>query len=133
MLLIPAVLFSRFRDRKKQGQSAGDSGRNGELWKRAILFVLPILLYAGGSKGLAGLVHATSEESQEILTVPIMQLARVWNAEPESFSLEEKEAMELLMDSPDAWELYNPVLSDQVKLHFDSAAYRQDRGAFWRL
>ncbi len=133
VLLVPAVLFSRFRGRKKRGQSAGDSGRNGDLWKRAILFVLPILLYAGGSKGLAGLVHATSEESQEILTVPIMQLARVWNAEPESFSLEEKEAMELLMDSPDAWELYNPVLSDQVKLHFDSAAYRQDRGAFWRL
>ena len=133
MLLVPAVLFSRSRGRKKQDRSAGDSGRNGELWKRAVLFALPLLLYAGGSKGLAGLVHATSEESQEILTVPIMQLARVWNAEPESFSSEEKEAMELLMDSPDAWELYNPVLSDQVKLHFDSAAYRQDRGVFWRL
>ena len=133
MLLVPAVLFSRSRGRKKQDRSAGDTGRNGELWKRTVLFALPLLLYAGGSKGLAGLVHATSEESQEILTVPIMQLARVWNAEPESFSSEEKEAMELLMDSPDAWELYNPVLSDQVKIHFDNAAYRQDRGVFWRL
>ncbi len=111
--------------RKKEGRR--------HFWRRAVLFLLPVLLYLGVSKGLAFSVSATSEESQEILTVPIMQLSRVWNAEPESFSEEEGEEMRALMDPSDSWELYNPVLSDQVKVHFNNAAYRADRAAFWRL
>ena len=121
-----------------------------------VFFLLPLLLYLGCSQGLAAATHADSSESQEILTVPIMQLARVWNAEPDSFSKEEKALMYELMASEEqtvdsestdsesaadsdtgtetlGWEYYNPVLSDQVKLRFRSDVYRSNRGAFWRM
>ncbi len=153
VLLAPATAFAAGKRNAREGKTAKSQSRSAgtakreawggqnlrqkercrRFWRKAVLFLLPVLLYLGVSKGLAFSVLATSEESQEILTVPIMQLSRVWNAEPESFSEEEREEMRALMDPSDSWELYNPVLSDQVKIHFNNAAYRADRAAFWKL
>lgn len=147
VLLLAAVAFDAGKRKARKGKAAKNQdkpagtarreGKTGEEWRNllrsALLFLLPLILYLGASKGLAFSVSATSEESQEILTVPIMQLARVWNAEPDSFPEEEKKEMRELMEPSDSWELYNPVLSDQVKIHFNNAAYRADRGTFWKL
>ena len=126
------------RGAEKKSEEAGgsrkeESGLCRKWAGRVLLFLLPLALYFGASKGLILLTGAASAESQEILTVPIMQLARVWNASPEDFSEEEKQAMESFMEPGDAWSAYNPVLSDQVKLHFDSAAYRENKALFWKL
>lgn len=122
---------------KKSGESGNgrkeESGLCRKWAGRALLFLLPLALYLGGTKGMILVTGASSAESQEILTVPIMQLARVWNASPEDFSEEEKQAMESFMEPGEAWSAYNPVLSDQVKLHFDSAAYRENKASFWKL
>lgn len=130
---------------------------------KAALYLLPLLLYALLSEGLVLATGASHAESQEILTVPIMQLARVWNADPSAFDEGERQLMLQLMEEdgdPSAasgqkedmqedtqeestadaqlqtqsgWDYYNPVLSDQVKLRFRSDYYRSHRGDFWRL
>ncbi len=108
---------------------------------RILILVLPLLLYKGVSLCLSSALHADSSESQEILTVPIMQLARVWVSDPDSFTAEEVSLMRELMAPVNGeeengrlgWDYYNPVLSDQVKLRFRSDVYRADSGGFWRL
>ena len=153
VVIIGAAGFVRWiRSAMASHEGDGEKGRASAI----ALFLLPLLLYLGCSQGLAAATHADSSESQEILTVPIMQLARVWNAEPDSFSKEEKALMYELMASEEqtidsestdsesaadsdagtemlGWEYYNPVLSDQVKLRFRSDVYRLNRGAFWRM
>ena len=137
LLLLLAFGLRAGKKKMQDGTTAKNRGRAAGIVKRearrALLLALPLLLYLGASKGLALFVSATSEESQEILTVPIMQLARVWNAQQDTFSEEERDEMEALMKPSDSWELYNPVLSDQVKIHFNNTAYRADRAAFWKL
>ena len=126
---------------------------------KAALYLLPLLLYALLSEGLLLATGASHAESQEILTVPIMQLARVWNADPSAFDEGERKLMLQLMEengepegaseqeedtqeenravaqrqTQSGWDYYNPVLSDQVKLRFRSDWYRSHRGDFWRL
>ncbi len=75
---------------KRRRNCQGALGRAG---KRAALYLLPLVLYVLVSKGLILATGAANAESQEILTVPIMQLARVWNADPSSFTEEDKEFM----------------------------------------
>lgn len=150
----------RHRDRDKNNRNR-DKNNDKKLTtavNRAGLYLLPLLLYALLSKGLILATGATHAESQEILTVPIMQLARVWNADPSSFDEGERGLMLQLMEQEDeglqeragrgtdtddgtaaaaepvsGWDYYNPVLSDQVKLRFRSDYYREHRGDFWRL
>lgn len=128
-----AFLTKRMRARERIFSPRG--------WRLAVILLLPLALYKGTSYGLASALHADSSESQEILTVPIMQLARVWVSDPDSFTEEETALMQELMapaegeDSGErlGWNYYNPVLSDQVKLRFRSDVYRSDPGAFWKL
>jgi hypothetical protein len=110
--------------------------------RRMVVLLLPLLLYTLFSQGLVRMTNAADAESQEILTVPIMQLARVWNSDRNSFGKGEEELMLQLMGAEEeesensascGWDLYNPVLSDQVKLHFSSSFYREHRSAFWKL
>ena len=101
--------------------------------KRAVVIILlPLVMYGLVNTGLTAVTHATSEESQEILTVPIQQLARTYLSSGEDFSKEEKELMLSLMEERD-WERYNPKLSDQVKVRFDNAVYRNNRSAFFTM
>lgn len=129
---------------KAEEKETGETGAR--LWRKAaertsgrrilgqaVLFLLPLFLYAGSSQLLVRATGAATGESQEILTVPIMQLARVWNASPEDFTEEEMQTMEAFMEPSDGWEAYNPVLSDQVKLHFNNEYYRDNKSDFWKL
>lgn len=139
-------------------EKGGRKGLTGAV-NKAALYLLPLLLYALLSEGLLLATGASHAESQEILTVPIMQLARVWNADPSAFDEEERRLMLQLMEEDgepatasgqeeatqeentaaaqrqmqSGWDYYNPVLSDQVKLRFRSDYYRSHRGDFWRL
>ena len=120
---------------------ASEHVSSGRGWRIAVILLLPLVLYKGASSGLAASLHADSSESQEILTVPIMQLARVWVSDPDSFTAEETVLMQELMAPTEeeetngllGWDYYNPVLSDQVKLRFRSDVYRSAPGTFWKL
>lgn len=81
---------------------------------------------------LQTVLQAQGGESQEMLAVPIQQLARTYQYKPEIFTPKERETLMTFLPEQALAE-YRPKLSDPVKIHFNNEAYRQDRGAFWRL
>lgn len=102
-------------------------------WMRAALAGLcALILTLGVSAGLKTVFHAEDSENQEMLTVPIQQLARTWTLSPEVFTEEEEEVLFSFLPR-EALERYTPKLSDNVKISFNNAAYAQDSSAFWRL
>lgn len=79
--------------------------------------------------GLKAAVHAESGEYQEILTVPIQQMARTYKYAPEAFSEEDREILYEVL-SREALSLYTPRLSDPVKYRFDNAAFAKDKAKY---
>lgn len=77
-------------------------------------------------------LHARNEENQEILTVPIQQLARTYKFNPEAFEPEDVDALHAVLPE-EALVLYNPKLSDPVKVHFRNDVYDADRSKFVKL
>lgn len=132
----------------EQKKAAGVRGR---FLRSFLILLMPVLLFLIVSKGLAAAAHASSGERQEILTVPIMQLGRTWQASADTFTEDEKTLMAELMEplhnetaetdegtAGDArdysgWSVYNPVLSDQLKLRFRSSVYDSRRSDFWKM
>ena len=92
-----------------------------------VLFVYQLI-----SMGLAYVLNADDSEHQEMLTVPIQQLARTWNVYGDEFSEDElKTLYEILPE--DTLKHYTPELSDPVKIGFDNAAYEADPGRYRSL
>lgn len=69
------------------------------------------------------------KEHQEMLTVPIQQLARTYTSDKSSFSEEDqKTLLEILPETSLAH--YTPQLSDMLKLGFDNEAFDKDPGKY---
>lgn len=79
--------------------------------------------------GLKTALHAESGEYQEILTVPIQQMARTYKYAPEVFSKEDREILHEVL-SEEALSLYTPRLSDPVKYRFNNEAFAQDKAKY---
>lgn len=107
----------------------GKKGRRRQLLLLSACAVAGCLLVNGGLK-LA--LHADDSEYQEILTVPIQQLARVYKYAPESFS---KEDLDILYEvlNEEALSLYTPRLSDPVKYRFNNEAFAKEKGRYAAL
>lgn len=101
----------------------------GRLLFLAFCAVAGCLVINGGLK-LA--LHADNSEYQELLTVPIQQLARTCKYAPEVFSEEDMEILHEVLDE-EALSLYTPRLSDPVKYRFDNAAFARDKGRYAKL
>jgi hypothetical protein len=97
------------------------------LW--AVAAILGCLFINGGLKTA---LHAEGGEHQEILTVPIQQLARTYKYTPEVFSREDKETLYEIL-SPEALAQYNAKLSDPVKYRFDNEAFAADKMKYAKL
>lgn len=103
--------------------------RRGQLLFLSVCAVAGCLLINGGLK-LA--LHADDSEYQEILTVPIQQLARTYRYAPEVFSGQDLEILHEVLDE-EALALYTPRLSDPVKYRFDNEAFAGDKGKYAAL
>jgi len=90
------------------------------------------LLYKGVDAALTVILHADDSENQEILTVPIQQLARTYKYSPEIFGEEEKELLFSYIPE-DALKIYDADLSDLVKVNFNNDRYQENASAFWDL
>ena len=99
---------------------------------RAIVFILPLVIYLAATSGLTAAVHATGGEHQEILSVPIQQLARVYKYETDEFRPDQKDLMLRLM-TDENWRSYEPKLSDNVKMTFNNAVYEQNKAQFFQM
>ena len=95
---------------------------------KKVLFMLAavFLSYFLINIGLTASLHAESGENQEILTVPIQQLARTYKFNREVFSSEDIIALHEILPE-EALVLYNPKLSDPVKVRFQNDAYAADK------
>lgn len=96
------------------------------------LLVVIFLLYFLINVGFTAVVHAGSKGKQEILTVPIQQLARTYKFSPESFEPEDVEALYDIL-SEEALALYRPKLSDPVKAQFRYDAFAADKSKYINL
>lgn len=116
LVMIPILLFFQKRYRRR-------------LLGLTLCAVMGYFLVNGGLKTA---LHAQSGEHQEILTVPIQQLARTYKYAPEAFSPEDKATLHEVL-SEDALRLYTPRLSDPVKIHFDNEAFAGDKAKYAAL
>ena len=112
-----------FMKKKATGLQAG---------KTLLYGVLLICLYLILNKGFAFITKASDGEHQEVLTVPIMQLARTYAYEPDAFSQEDREVLFRYLPE-EALQHYTPKVSDGVKISFSNAAYEENSGDFWKL
>lgn len=90
-----------------------------------------VVLYFSVDKGLVAIFHADASENQEMLTVPIMQMARVYNSK-EEISAEDEEILYRYLPK-EALERYVPKVSDGVKIAFNNQEFAEDKGSFLKL
>ena len=103
-----------------------------QLSKLVILMILSFILFAGINQCLKIMTHAKDNEHQEILTVPIQQLARVYKYSPETFTQDELETLYEILPQ-DYLITYNPRISDILKSGFENKAYANNKHKYWKL
>lgn len=102
------------------------------LKKAGFLIAAAFLIYFMINGGLTAVLHAESGGKQEMLTVPIQQLARTYKFNREVFEPEDIAALhEILPD--EALVLYNPKLSDPVKVRFQNNTFSTDKSKYISL
>ncbi len=82
--------------------------------------------------GLTAVLHAEGGEKQEMLTVPIQQLARTYKFNREAFTPEDIATLHEVLPE-EALMLYNPKLSDPVKVRFVNDRFAADKSKYVRL
>lgn len=111
----------------------GERSKKRAAFRKLLLFLLILLtFYEGISIGLVKHTHASKGGAQEILTVPIQQIARSYRANPDLFDEEEKALLFSYLPE-NALKRYTPNLSDPVKVSFENDVYKQNKKNFWRL
>lgn len=103
------------------------------MWKKLLPYCAIIIgvywLYVGPFYQVLGV---TAGGVEEMLSVPLQQIARVYNYEEEAFSEEELEYLHKLVPQ-DCWESYRSTVSDFVKRGFDEEVFREEPMKFVRL
>lgn len=99
------------------------------LKKMALLLAAAFLSYFLVNGALTVALHAEHGENQEILTVPIQQLARTYKFNKEAFEPEDIEALHEVLPE-EALVLYNPKLSDPVKVRFKNEVFAADKSKY---
>lgn len=111
---------------------AGKILKEKDRYHRATFLIAPAVIYFCINFAIGSVLSAETGEHQEMLTVPIQQLARVYHYDKDSFSAKEKEILHTYI-SEEGLSHYTPRISDILKTYFDNAAYEKDKGAFWKL
>lgn len=109
------------------------AGNSRKQWiKIVILMILSVCLYKGSSFCIQKVLSASDNEHQEILTVPIQQLARVYKYSPEIFSEEEKASLYAIL--PENYLItYTPRCSDVLKSGFNNKSYENNPSKYRKL
>lgn len=121
LVLLVFLVFWAFRKKCK-----------GIFRKAAVMFLLPVLLCAGATALMTNLLHASPGGKQEMLTVPIMQLTRVYETDAGAFTGEERALLYQYLPK-EAMDRYSAKLSDPVKVMFDNDRYIENPSGFWKL
>ncbi len=84
------------------------------------------------TSGLTAVLHAEDSENQEMLTVPIQQLARTWKYDGDSMTEEQKEALYEILPE-EVLSYYTPKVSDGVKIAFNNEAFSVNPSRYMKL
>lgn len=94
--------------------------------------LLAAVLCLGVNEGLCRLTGTARGNVREMLCVPMQQLSRAWRDAPQSFTGQEREAMDaFFLDQ--GYLRYDPTLADPVKYTFNTEAFEEDPMRFARL
>ena len=96
------------------------------------MLIAPVVLYLALSGLLSVACRTKGTHHQEILTVPIMQLARVYAYDGTSLSEQEKELIEAYIPKSNL-DKYTPRVSDMVKVDFNNELYEENSSDFWKI
>lgn len=99
-----------------------------------IKLIVAIVIAVALSTALKIGFKASSGEHQEMLTVPIQQISRMYNYYDgeDGFTDEEKEVLYTYL-SEEYLAKYNPKASDYLKYGFNNETYEKDKASFWKL
>ena len=84
------------------------------------------------SAGLTAVLSAEDSENQEILTVPIQQLARTWKYDGDSMTKEQKETLYEILPEEVLF-YYTAKVSDGVKIGFHNEAFSAEPAKYMKL
>ena len=102
-------------------------------WKKTGFFFLSLVIsYSLINGALTFVLHADASENQEILTVSISQIARVYQDGAGNIPKEEEELLYRYLPK-EALENYTPKVTDGVKVHFNNQAFEEDRAGYLKL
>ncbi len=100
--------------------------------KLMIIAVLSVVLFAGANTVLKIATQATDHEHQEILTVPIQQLARTYTYSADVFTPKDIEDLHAYLPEENLI-TYRFRVSDVLKSGFNNAVYERDGASFRSL
>jgi len=103
------------------------------VWKKGLVTFAVILAgYFLVNGAMTMILSADDSENQELLTVPIMQMARVYAYEQDTLSEEDKQTLNEILPH-DALIRYTPKVSDGVKIDFNNEIYSQNPSKYLKL
>ena len=98
----------------------------------AAALVIPVVCYLVFNSVLSAAFSSEVTHHQEMLTVPIMQMARVYKYDRDSLSQEDIDTLTAFIPEKNL-ELYTGRVSDLVKVDFDNDYYEGHKGEFFGL
>lgn len=102
-------------------------------WRRYVLLAAGILILYGAYVGpLYALLSVTPGGVEEMLPVPIQQMARVYHYDRDSLDPEDLELLYRILPQENL-EAYKPTVADPVKSGFDREGFAANPKAFFRL
>lgn len=127
IVFVPFALIIMFRKMRK----SDECNRKGLITVLLIL-IIPVMISLSADKVMEEALCVGGTDNQELLTVPIQQLARTYKYSPDSFSDTEKECLFRYLPE-EAMALYTPRCSDLIKSKFNNKSYEKDRQSFYTL
>lgn len=100
--------------------------------KTCFLLLATFAAYFLISAGLTGILRAENSENQEMLTVPIQQMARTYKYDGDSLTEKQKETLfEILPEK--VLPYYTAKVSDGIKIWFNNKAFSEQPGRYIKL
>ncbi len=102
--------------------------------KRMVLICGIIILCYGIWKGpIFSILHISDSKVAEALSIPLQQMARVTKYEGDRLTQEEKDEIYKYLSIDYLAEVYNPEISDSVKLAFNDQNFEKDKIGFVKI
>ena len=100
--------------------------------KLSFILIVPVVVYLVINTALGVAFSTKGTDHQEMLTVPIMQMARVYAYEKDLMSPEDVAMLKEYIPEENLAN-YTPRVSDLVKFGFNNELYEKNSGDFWKL